>query len=387
MTAAAAVEGIRRHDAEGGITLFSNESVPPYDRPPLTKGLWTGDDDIDDIWCGVEADDADLQLGKTIAEIRPGDHEVTDRDGTVYRYEKLLVATGGTPRKLPFGGENILYYRTYADYRTLRDLAEKKKRFLVIGGGFIGSELAAALSMQDRDVTIVFPETGICGLTFPVDLAEAMNIAYRDRGVTVCRDTKPKAIEKDGATLRVALENGKTVEVDAIVAGIGISPNTDLAEQAGLEVDNGILVDSGLLTTAPDIYAAGDVANFYNPLLKTRMRVEHEDNANTMGEAAGKAMAGDDSVSYDYLPMFYSDLFDYGYEAIGRIDAELQVIEHWIEPHEKGAVFYLRDNRVRGALFWNVWDMIDPARELLGTVEFVDKDDLDKWLEDNLNGD
>jgi 3-phenylpropionate/trans-cinnamate dioxygenase ferredoxin reductase subunit len=152
-----------------------------------------------------------------------------------------------------------------------------------------------------------------------------------------------------------------------VVAGIGIQPNIDLATAAGLEVDNGIRVDRGLRTSHPDIYAAGDVANFYNPALDQRLRVEHEDNANTMGRLAGQAMAGR-AVSYDQLPFFYSDLFDLGYEAVGEVDARLETFADWTEPYRKGVIYYLRGGRVRGVLLWNVWEQVDSARKLIAEV-------------------
>ena len=160
------------------------------------------------------------------------------------------------------------------------------------------------------------------------------------------------------------------ITADAVVAGIGVQPNVELAQMAGLDVDNGIRVDRGLRTSHPDIYAAGDVANFHNPALDQQLRVEHEDNANTMGRFAGLAMAGR-TVSYDHLPFFYSDLFDLGFEAVGEVDARLQTVEDWIEPFRKGVVYYMRDDHVRGVLLWNVWDQVDAARGLIsesGTI-------------------
>ncbi|HET9220930.1 MAG TPA: FAD-dependent oxidoreductase, partial [Roseiflexaceae bacterium] len=157
---------------------------------------------------------------------------------------------------------------------------------------------------------------------------------------------------------------GRELLVDGVVAGIGIEPNTTLAQAAGLHVDNGIVVDSLLRTNHPDIYAAGDVANFANPALGKRLRVEHEDNANTMGKVAGRNMAGAQEA-YDHLPFFYSDLFDLGYEAVGELDARLDMVADWKEPFREGVLYYLRDGRVRGVLLWNVWEQVDAARHLI----------------------
>jgi NADPH-dependent 2,4-dienoyl-CoA reductase/sulfur reductase-like enzyme len=157
--------------------------------------------------------------------------------------------------------------------------------------------------------------------------------------------------------------------VAGVIAGIGVTPNVELARQAGLMTDNGmadngIEVDAALRTSAPDIYAAGDVANFANPALGIRLRVEHEDNANTMGRMAGRSMAGS-AESYDHLPFFYSDLFDMGYEAVGQVDSGLEVVADWREPHREGVLYYLRGGRVRGVLLWNVWGQVDAARRLI----------------------
>ena len=159
-------------------------------------------------------------------------------------------------------------------------------------------------------------------------------------------------------------KSGEKVEVDGIVAGIGIEPNVDLAKAAGLRVENGVVVDEFLRTDRHEIFAAGDVANFYNPALGKRLRVEHEDNANTMGTAAGRNMAGKDQP-YHHLPFFYSDLFDLGYEAVGDLDGRMQTVEDWKEPFREGVVYYLRDGRVRGVLLWNVWEQVDNARKLI----------------------
>jgi NADPH-dependent 2,4-dienoyl-CoA reductase/sulfur reductase-like enzyme len=152
--------------------------------------------------------------------------------------------------------------------------------------------------------------------------------------------------------------------VDGVVAGIGIQPNVELAQEAGLEVENGIRVDASLRTSLPDIYAAGDVANFYHPALETRLRVEHEDNANTMGRQAGQSMAGK-TVNYDHLPFFYSDMFELGYEAVGEVDSRHQTVADWKQPYREGVVYYLRHGRVRGVLLWNVWEQVESARKLI----------------------
>jgi NADPH-dependent 2,4-dienoyl-CoA reductase/sulfur reductase-like enzyme len=368
MTAAAAVEGIRQADPKGTIGLIGTETHPPYKRPPLSKGLWKGKP-FESIWLQTEGHGVTLHLGRTVRALDPRQKQVTDDQGAVYTYDKLLLATGGTPRRLPFGGDHIIYFRTLDDYQQLRALTEQGQRFAVIGGGFIGSEIAAALAMNGKDVVLIFPGEGICGHMFPADLAGFLNDFYRQKGVEVLVGEQVVGWEaRDGRavlTLRGADASAEhQIEADGVVAGIGIESNVDLARSAGLGVGNGIVVDASLRTSGPDIFAAGDVASFANPALGTRLRVEHEDNANTMGEMAGQAMAGQ-AISYDHLPFFYSDLFELGYEAVGEVDSRLETMADWKEPYREGVVYYLRDGRVRGVLLWNVWEQVDAARNLI----------------------
>ncbi|MBX6312276.1 MAG: FAD-dependent oxidoreductase [Isosphaeraceae bacterium] len=368
MTAAAAVEGIRQADPDGSIGLIGAEAHPPYKRPPLSKGLWKGKP-LESIWCQTEQRGVTLHLGRTVRSLDPPRKQVTDDQGTVYTYAKLLLATGGTPRHLPFGGDRIIYFRTLDDYQQLRALTELGRRFAVIGGGFIGSEIAAALAMNGKDVVLTFPEDGIGSRLFPADLAGFLNDFYRQKGIDVRAGERAIGLEVRDHRLALTVRGAtatdvRVLEVDGVVAGIGIEPNIDLARSAGLEVENGIVVDASLRTSYPDIFAAGDVASFFNPTLNRRLRVEHEDNANTMGRTAGQAMAGR-AVSYDHLPFFYSDLFELGYEAVGEVDSRLETVADWKEPYREGVVYYLRDGRVRGVLLWNVWEQVDAARRLI----------------------
>ncbi|GAB4435802.1 MAG: NAD(P)/FAD-dependent oxidoreductase [Anaerolineae bacterium] len=370
MTAAAAIEGIREADTDGAIGLISAESNPPYNRPPLSKGLWKGKS-VDDIWREVERRDVALHLGREATALDLANKQVTDDGGTGYTFDRLLLATGGAPRRLPGSDAagDIIYYRTLDDYVRLRDLADARARFAVIGGGFIGSEIAAALAMRGKDVVMLFPEAGIGAGRFPEDLARNLIDYYREKGV----DVRPKAlvdgVTRQGDTFivrarRVDTEQVEEIPVDGVVAGIGIRPNTALAQAAGLVVEDGIVVDERLRTSHPDVFAAGDVAAFYNAALDRRLRVEHEDNANTMGKMAGRNMAGG-VARYDYLPYFYSDLFDLGYEAVGEFDATMEMAADWQDPYRKGVVYSLQEGRVRGVLLWNVWDQVDAARQLI----------------------
>jgi NADPH-dependent 2,4-dienoyl-CoA reductase/sulfur reductase-like enzyme len=363
MTADAAVGGIRERDGSGSIAVLSDEKHPPYDRPPLSKKLWTGHP-LDSIWRKTEQAGADLFLDRRAVNGDVTAKIITDSRGEIYRYDKLLLATGGAPRHLPFAPEGVIYFRTFDDYQQLRARADSKSEFIVIGGGFIGSEIAAALAMSNCKVTMVFPDSGIGARIYPPKLSGFLNDYFREKGVTVLTGERVQRLEGNGSRFTLTTDSGNTLSSDAVVAGIGIEPSVDLAKSLGLEIDNGILVDEELSAAPPDIFAAGDVANFYSPALGMRRRVEHEDNANTMGAMAGRNMAGG-SEKYDHLPYFYSDLFDLGYEAVGEFGAGMDIVEDWKELFRKGVIYYLKAGRVRGVLLWNTWDQVDAARRLI----------------------
>jgi len=374
MTGDAAVEGIREIDKENSILLVSAETNPPYDRPPLTKGLWK-EKSVADIWRGTKDKNIDLKLNTRIVEINSVDKYVTDSEGNTFSYVNLLIASGGTPRKLPFGGDLINYYRTLEDYRKLSAKTEEAENFAVIGSGFIGSEISAGLSMNDKKVVLFDVGPGIAWKVFPDNVVDYLNNYYKKRNVRLVTKTVLKDVVSEDGGFSILTKNGDEYSAEFVLAGIGIKPNVELGESIGLKVDNGIHVDEHLRTTDPAIYAAGDVANFYNPLLMERIRIEHEDNANAMGKQAGRNMAGAGEV-YDYLPMFYSDLFDVGYEAVGILDSRFQIVQDWQEEFKKGLLYYLNNDRLRGVLLWNVWDQLDHAREMLALEAPVKEKDL-----------
>ncbi len=367
MTAESAVRGIREVDPHGPIGLISQEPDPPYNRPPLTKALWKGKA-LDTIWRKTDNEGVEFYLGCTVQALDARNKRVDTHDVS-YTFDKLLLATGGSPRRLPFGDDRIIYFRTLADYKRLRELAIPGKKLAVIGGGFIGSEIAAGLALNDIHVVMIFPGAGIGDRVFPLELSQFLNTFYRDKGVEVLAETTVTGLEVLSQQLALKVRDNQTTNereilVDGVVAGLGLEPNVDLARMVDLEVDNGIVVDEFLRTRHPDIYAAGDVAAFYNPALGKRLRVEHEDNANTMGKFAGRAMAGQPE-KYTHLPFFYSDLFELGYEAVGELDARLETVVDWKEPNQQGVIYYLKDQRVRGVLLWNVWKQLEAARQLI----------------------
>ena len=357
MTADAACRGIRDHDADGSIGLVGEESVAPYARPPLSKALWKGKPE-DSIWRGTAELGVELVLGRRIVSLDLDVHTATDDTGESHTYERLLLATGGTPRRVDAWDDGVVYYRTLETYRELQQAAGDGVRAAVVGGGFIGSEIAAALATNGCEVTIAFPDAGVGAKLFPAELAAFVNEYYRSQGVDVRPGRKVESVSREEKAFRVATDDG-AFDADVVVAGLGIVPRTDLAEEAGLEVDDGVLVDEhGRAGGREDVFAAGDVARFPVPVLGGTRRVEHEDHANTHGRAVGANMAGADEP-YDHLPFFYSDLFDLGYEAVGDVDSRLDTVAEWAEPNRKGVVCYVEEGKPRGFL---LWDVLGPRR-------------------------
>jgi 3-phenylpropionate/trans-cinnamate dioxygenase ferredoxin reductase subunit len=367
MTADAAVKGIREHDSDGSIVVVGAEPHPPYARPPLTKGLWAGKDETK-IWRGTQEAGADLRLGRRIVSLELDARRATDDRDETYVWEKLLLATGGRPRRIP-GTDGVVYYRTLDDYRAVRARVRAGASAVVVGGGFIGSEIAASLAANGCRVTMVFPEDGIASRVLPAGLSAFVTEYYREHGVEVLTG---ETVQAAGET-SVTLGSGRTLEADIVVAGLGIEPAVELADAAGLPTDDGIVVDElGRVTGQDDVFAAGDVASFPIAALGRRFRVEHEDHAKSHGRAVGANMAGA-GVPYDHLPFFYSDMFDLGYEAVGEVDSRLETIESWEEPNRKGTVAYVdHAGHPRGLLYWNVWDQVERGRELIRAAAPLD---------------
>lgn len=365
MTGDMAARGIREHDADGPVTIVGAEPHPPYKRPLLSKGLWKGSPE-EKVW-RKPVEGVELRTGRRIVRLDLDAHRAADDAGEEYAWERLLLATGARPREIP-GAEGVLYFRTLDDYRLLHAGATPGAHFVVIGGGFIGSELAAALSGAGCRVTMAFPEPGIGHRLFPAGLSAFVTEDYRARGVEVLPDETVTAVS--GGVVRTG--SGAELTADGVVAGLGVVPRVELAADAGLPVDDGIVVDEyGRTGGREDVFAAGDVARFPVPALGTTMRIEHEDHANTHGRTVGANMAGA-GIVYDHLPFFYSDLFDLGYEAVGEVDSRLATVEQWQEPNRKGVVAYVdEDMRPRGFLLWNVWDSVEPARERIRAGERV----------------
>jgi len=367
MVADAAARGIREVDEHGSIGILSMDVDGPYARPALSKKLWT---DPDFSWDEkvdlhtAEATGAALKLETTVTRIDRTARTVTTAGGDQVGYGKLLLATGGTPTTLPIDAPGrVVAFRSAADYRQVRAFADRHASVAVVGGSYIGTELAAALVQNGARVTLIHPDDVLGGSMFPPDLAEAFERRYRDAGVQLVggRKVSGGSATEDGVSL--TLDDDSSITVDAVVAGLGITPNTALAEDAGLEVDDGVVVSSTLATSDPLVFAAGDIAS-YPDLLLGRRRVEHVDNAQQQGRQAGRNLAGAEEP-YTHTPYYYSNVFDMSYEAVGRVQSSLRTVEDWTTPQEQGVVYFLDHDVVCGVLLWNASDQRDAARQVL----------------------
>lgn len=376
MAADAAARGIRREDPDGSILLLTSEPHPPYDRPPLSKGLWKGDDE-ERIWRGTEELGVDLRTGVVVEELDRDSGTVRDSRGRTFGFERLLLATGARPRRLTGDDPGVLYFRTLEDFRRLRSSLEGADSVALIGGGFIGCELAASLAGRGLAVTQFFPEDGPMGLVLPVPFSEHLGRYLERHGVVVRSGSLVVGTRVEEGGVRLVLEEGGEVgPFSAVVAGLGVIPRDELAGEAGLAVDDGILVDESLCTGDDRIFAAGDVARFPVPFLGGRHRVEHEEHANESGVLAGRGMGGA-SALYDPLPYVYSGVGDLVLELVGL--SEPGARWDWRTPSEPEGVGVARavaDDRVVAALVWNRPGRASRIKQALRTDRELDLDAL-----------
>jgi NAD(P)H-nitrite reductase large subunit len=377
-----AADAIREHDKKGSVLLVGDEKHLPYDRPDLSKKLWFGKKKVEEIFLHdqnyYDENGIHIRLGTRIVELDARGKALRDENGNSYRYEKLLLATGGIPRTLPIPGgnlEGVCYYRYLDDYLRIRTEVKEGKSAVVIGGGFIGSEIAAALNINRVKVTMIFPEPYLVQRVFPDYLGKAIQQHYIEREITILNGDKPSSFVKNEDKFITRTGNGKQVESDLLIVGIGIMPVIDLAQKAGLKVGNGIVVNKYLQTSDLDIYAAGDNALFPYQALGQNMRIEHWDNAVNQGKWAGRNMAGAHE-QFDYMPYFFSDLFEFGYEAVGEVDSQLETLADWQKENDTGIIYYLKEGKVRGVMMCNVWGKLDAARELIKKGERVRPESL-----------
>nr|WP_268905329.1 FAD-dependent oxidoreductase [Carnobacterium sp. CS13] len=364
MVAGYAAKGIRELDKIGTIGILSADVDAPYTRPALTKKLWT-DDEFTEDQVSLNTEDetgAVIELETVVTAINRDMHTVHLEDGTIIGYNKLLLATGSEPAKID-GPEDdrAIFFRNWTDYRRLRELSGHNRHILVVGGGYIGAELAAGLVQNETRVTLIYPDEVLGSKQFPEEIAKEYEAAFRKVGVTLVNGKRATSYRKEDDKLTLTLDDGSELEADAIVSGLGVSPRVSLAKESGLTVEDGVVVDEYLRTEDPDIYAAGDIAAYPDKILG-KNRIEHVDHARNSGEAVGKAMAGADEP-YTHTPYFYSVVFDISWKAIGTLDPELDTLINKVGDGK--VVYYLKDDKPVGILLWNVEADLDDVRNIL----------------------
>jgi len=375
LAGAKAVETLRGEGFSGPVTLIGSETERPYERPPLSKGLLLGTAERESAFVhppGWYAEnDVDLRLGTTATGLDTGRKVVRLDGGEEVGYDRLLLATGATPRPLTVpGGERALTLRTLADSQRIADAVTEGTRLVVVGAGWIGLEVAAAARSRGATVSVVeiaaLPLQAVLG----DEIATVFADLHRSHGVTLHLGASAASVSADA----VLLADGAEIPADVVVAGIGVTPNVGLAEGAGLAVGNGVLVDRRLATSDPDVFAAGDIANIDHPVLKARVRVEHWATALNSGPVAAKAMLGQD-VSYEKLPYFYTDQFDLGMEYIGWLPpgTPADVVVRGDLATREFIAFWLLDGRVAAGMNVNVWDVNDDIDKLIRSGAVVDR--------------
>lgn len=365
-----AAESLRKRGYDGSLTLVTADPHPPYARPPLSKAYLRGELALEKFFLALP-DELDLRVSTTVAEI--GEDEVVLDSGERLGYDRLLLATGSQPRRLP-GTDlaGIHYLRNVENSEAIRRDAQAGRRAVVIGAGFIGSEVAASLRQLGLDVTVV--EAGRLPLehVFGPEIGEFYRDLHVAEGVEVLTSAKLDGFEGDGSVQAARLEDGTTLEADLVVVGIGVTPRTELAEAAGLEVDKGVLVSERLETSKPGIYAAGDIANAEHPFYGTRVRVEHWFNSANQGPVAAANMLGEDE-SYDRIPYFYSDQFDTKMEYSGYAPEWDEVVFRGDPESRTFMAFWLQDDRVLAGMSVNVPDTTEPVEALIRSRKAVDR--------------
>jgi 3-phenylpropionate/trans-cinnamate dioxygenase ferredoxin reductase subunit len=373
LAGARAAETLRADGFDGRVVLLGAEPERPYERPPLSKGLLIDAASRESVYvhhAGWYADhDVGLRTGSAVTAIDRAARQVTMADGERIGFDKLLLATGSQPRALPVRGaglDGVLRLRTLADSDRIAGVAVDGARLVIIGAGWIGLEIAAAARHRGASVTVVEAADLPLQRVLGDEMATVFANLHRAHGVDFRFGTQVAELRGDGRVSHVVLGDGTTLATDAVLVAVGAQPDTDLAERAGLSVDNGVLVDESLCTTDPDIFAAGDIANVAHPLLGTRVRVEHWANALHSGPAAAHAMLGR-PVSYDLLPYFYTDQYDLGMEYTGWVPpgAADRIVVRGDHDKREFIAFWTRDGRVLAGMNVNIWDVTESIQHLI----------------------
>ena len=374
LAGAKAAEAARSAGYDGRLVLVGEESSPPYERPPLSKHVLRGEKPPESARVHDEGyydqHTIELRSGERVTELDASARTVHVGD-EVIAFDKAVLAMGARPRKLDVPGAdlpNAYYLRTVEDSLRLGEAIRDASRVAVIGGGWIGSEVAASARQLGAEVVMCDPmKTPLFGV-LGEEIGSAFGQLHRDHGVALRMGVGVSALQKDG----VVLADGSVERADVIVVGVGAVPNVELAQHAGISVDNGVVTDSTLLTSVPGIFATGDVASAFHPRYDRHVRVEHWANALNQGQAAGRNAVGEPEP-YDRLPYFYSDQYDLGMEYVGLAGKEDQVTVRGDREGLKFLAFYHRDGRVTAALTVNVWDVVDDLKAIITSGWEVDE--------------
>ncbi|HET6919016.1 MAG TPA: FAD-dependent oxidoreductase [Jiangellaceae bacterium] len=385
LAGAKAAETLRTEGYDGDVVLISAEAERPYERPPLSKGYLLGSDERDSAFVHpkgwYDEHDVQLRLSTRATALDPAANEVELGDGERLRYDKLLLTTGSTPRRLDVPGaesDGVMYLRELPDADRIRAALTSGRRVVVIGAGWIGLEVASAARHYGAAVTVL--ETADLPLQRVLgdDIARVFADLHLDHDVDLRLGTGVERIRARESGLAVVDSTGDEIEADVVVVGVGIRPALELAEAAGLAIDDGVAVDASLRTSEPDVYAAGDVAAAEHPILGTRIRVEHWANALNGGPVAARSMLGQDVV-YDELPYFYTDQYDLGMEYIGHAPPgwyDRVVVRGDLAGREFQA-FWLNAGRALAGMHVNLWDDgIDPIKQVVASGRSLDPDRL-----------
>ena len=373
-----AAEELRTQGFDGRVLLLGSEPERPYERPPLTKDYLRGESPREKVYVHeadfYERQQIELLTNVTAAAIDPARSRITLDDGHELGYDRLLLAMGAEPRRIPVPGadlDGIYYLRTLADCDSLRERLDRGGRVVVVGAGWIGSEFAASARQRGLQVSVVDPLKLPNERIFGPEIGGFYRDVHAQHGVELLLGDGVRCFEGDGTVARVRTAGGRVLECDFAVVGIGVVPRVQLAEQAGLEVDNGVLVDEQLQTSAPGVFAAGDVARAWHPFFGERIRVEHWSNALNQGPAAARAMLGE-PVSYDRIPYFFSDQYEVGMEYSGHAPKWDEVVFRGDRNEGEFIAFWLRDGRVIAGMNVNVWDVNEHVQALIRARQPVD---------------
>jgi 3-phenylpropionate/trans-cinnamate dioxygenase ferredoxin reductase component len=385
LAAAKTVEALRAQGYEGRLDLVGDETDLPYERPPLSKDYLQGKAEFakavvhDEQWYSDH--DVTLHLGIAAMSLDRDRNQVVLSNQDVLPYDKLVLATGAVPRRLELpGGDAVHYLRTHHDSDVLKEAFRADAKVVVVGGGWIGLETAAAAVNAGADVTLLesaeLPLIGVLGK----EMAEVFAQLHRDHGVDLRLGVTLSEIvvDDDGKATGVKLDDGTKIDADIVVVGVGVAPEDSLARMADLRVENGVLVNSSLRTSDPDIYAVGDVANHDHPALG-RLRVEHWANALNQPATAAKALLGSSEARYENMPYFFTDQYDLGMEYVGYAprDSYRKVVVRGDTAKREFVAFWLDDeNRLLAAMNVNVWDVVDAIKPLVADRRVVDPDRL-----------